>query len=86
MYSRETIAKEYNLASKTVARYLRVNRLIPTLKSSMDLGSMAFIAAVTLTFLKEDEQGIVADCMERNNLAVDIKKPTCSDNMQAKAS
>jgi ParB family chromosome partitioning protein len=74
---RKTISKvgqEYGLSKDTVARYLRVNQLITVLKLSLDTGSIAFIAAVTLSYLKEDEQILVADCMERNGLSVDIKK------------
>jgi len=74
LYSREMIAKEYNLASKTVARYLRIQQLIPSLKIRLDNGELAFISAVTLSFLKEAEQELVDDCMERNGLSVDMKK------------
>ena len=74
LYSRETIAKEYNLSSKTVARYLRIQQLIPELKTLLDDGNLAFLTAVTLSFLKEGEQELIADCMERNNLSVDMKK------------
>ena len=72
--SRETIAKEYNLSSKTVARYLRLQHLISKLKSKVDDGSVSFIPAVTLSFLNKTEQELVADCMERNGLTVDMKK------------
>jgi ParB family chromosome partitioning protein len=74
LYSREMVAKEYNLSSKTVARYLRVNQLISDLKTALDSGDIAFISAVALSFLKETEQMIVADCMKKNELPIDIKK------------
>jgi len=74
MYSRETIAKEYNLASKTVARYLRVNQLIPVLKPLLDNGGIPFIAAVELSFLKETEQELVTDYLERDGAKIDMKK------------
>ncbi|MCL2163182.1 MAG: hypothetical protein FWH55_02065 [Oscillospiraceae bacterium] len=62
------------MSKDTVARYLRVHQLNIRLKSWLDNGSVAFIAAVTLSFLKEDEQALVADCIERNSLTADIKK------------
>jgi len=74
LYSREMVAREYNLSSKTVARYLRIQYIITSLKTRLDDGSLAFLAAVTLSFLKEEEQELVADCMERNGLSADMKK------------
>jgi ParB family chromosome partitioning protein len=74
LYSREKVGKEYNLSSKTVARYLRIHQLIMPLKSRLDDGGIAFIPAVTLSFLKEAEQMLVADCVERDGLSVDMKK------------
>ena len=72
--SRDVVAKEYGLSKDTVARYLRLQHLVPSLKSRLDDGDIAFIPAVTLSFLKENEQELVADCMERNELSVDMKK------------
>ncbi len=72
--SREKVAMEYGLSKDTVARYLRVNRLIPALKTELDDGIIAFMSAVALSYLKEAEQELVAGCIERNQLAVDIKK------------
>ena len=74
LYAREKVALEYNLSSKTVARYLRVDQLNPTLKADLDKGSIAFIPAVALSFLKESEQNQLVNCMTQNNLSVDMKK------------
>jgi len=74
LYSREKVALEYNLASKTVARYLRVNQLISELKPLLDSGSLAFGSAVTLSFLNESEQKQLVNCIEKHNLSVDMKK------------
>jgi ParB family chromosome partitioning protein len=71
---RDVVAKEYGLSKDTVARYLRVNQLISALKNFLDYGSVAFIPAVTMSFLKEAEQKAVADCMERHNFSADMKK------------
>jgi ParB family chromosome partitioning protein len=70
----EIVGKEYGLSRNTIARYLRLQQLIPVLKSHLDNGSISFIPAVTLSFLNDTEQEQVADCMERNELSVDMKK------------
>jgi ParB family chromosome partitioning protein len=72
--SRDIVAQEYGLKRDTVARYLRVNKLISKLKSLLDEGNIVLSSAVTLSFLKESEQEDVADCMECNSLSVDMKK------------
>jgi ParB family chromosome partitioning protein len=68
------VAELYSLSAKTVSRYLRVHQLIPALKTRLDSGEFAFIAAVTLSFLKESEQQLVDTCVELNGFAVDMKK------------
>lgn len=72
--SREVVAKEYSLSKDTVARYLRINQLIPSLKEKLDNGIFAFIPAVTLSFLKEAEQGLLDKCINLNSFPVDMKK------------
>lgn len=72
--SREAVAKEYGLSKDTVARYLRINKLTEALKSQLDNGSIAFIPAVTLSFLKESEQQLINKCIELNKFEIDMKK------------
>ena len=64
----------YSLSRVNVFRYLRIQQLTPVLKTRLDNDEIAFIAAVTLSFLKKSEQDLVCDCMERNGLSVDMKK------------
>jgi len=68
------VGEEYSLSKDTVARYLRVNYLIQPLKALLDNGKVAFMSGVTISYLREAEQTKLADCMERNNLSVDMKK------------
>ncbi|MCL2775326.1 MAG: ParB N-terminal domain-containing protein [Oscillospiraceae bacterium] len=68
------VGQEYGLSKDTVARYLRINQLITKLKIRLDNGDIAFLPAVILSFLKEAEQELIDDCMERNGLSVDMKK------------
>ena len=73
----KTIAKvgqEYGLSKDTVARYLRIHQLAIEIKVMLDDGNIAFMSAVTVSYLKAEEQMLLADCMERNDLSVDMKK------------
>ena len=70
----EKIGEIYSLSRNTVARYLRINKLAPALKTLLDGGKLSFIPAVTISFLKEKEQEDLAKCIELNGFSVDIKK------------
>lgn len=70
----EKVGISYSLSKDTVARYLRINQLIPSLKTRLDNGDFAFIPAVTLSFLKEAEQSVLDACMKANSFKVDMKK------------
>ena len=72
--SRDIVANEYGLAKNTVARYLRVNLLVQQLKTRLDNGGIAFIPAVTLSFLKAEEQASLEKCIDLNGFRVDMKK------------
>ena len=68
------VGHEYGLSKDTIARYLRIHQLIIDLKIMLDNGNIAFMSAVTLSYLKTEEQRLLGDCMERNELSVDMKK------------
>ena len=68
------VGHEYGLSKDTIARYLRINKLNPALKSLLDNGDIAFIPAVTVSYLNAYEQEELAKCIELNRFAVDIKK------------
>ena len=70
----EKIGEKYKLSKNTIARYLRIHRLIPALKTRLDKNGIAFIPAVTLSFLKETEQIFLDECMEQNKCTVNMKK------------
>ncbi|MDL2289686.1 ParB N-terminal domain-containing protein [Ruminococcaceae bacterium OttesenSCG-928-A16] len=73
-HSDELVATMYGLSSRVVSRYLRIHKLIAPLKTMLDVGDIAFIPAVTLSFLKEQEQVGLAKCVELNGFSVDMKK------------
>lgn len=54
--SRKELAERYSLSSTTVARLLRVNRLITEFKLQLDSGKLPLLAAVEISYLSEDEQ------------------------------
>ena len=72
--SREKVAKEYGLDRNTVARYLRIDRLVPELKVLLDSGKLKFIPAVTLSFLTEEEQRMLAGYISEDGVTIDMKK------------
>jgi len=72
--TREAVADMYSLSRNTVARYLRVNQLTPNLKEQLDNGKIAFIPAVTLSYLHEAEQNLLANCIGEHGFSVDMKK------------
>lgn len=57
--SRDAVASEYGLSSRNVARYLRINSLIQPFKDLIDENKLAFLAAVDLSYLTEEEQTMV---------------------------
>jgi ParB family chromosome partitioning protein len=78
------VGQEYGLSKDTVARYLRIMHLTEALQDSLDDGSIAFLTAVTLSYLKKSEQGFVTDCMENHDAAVDMKKAEALRKLSAK--
>ena len=54
--SRKELAERYSLSSTTVARLLRVHRLITEFKLQLDSGKLPLLMAVEISYLSEDEQ------------------------------
>jgi len=71
--SDKQIGVMYSLSKNTVARYLRVSKLIPPLKRRLDNGNIPFLPAVTLSFLNPEEQEILDECLAAANLSVSLK-------------
>jgi ParB family chromosome partitioning protein len=72
--SRDKAGVEYGMDGRTVARYLRIHQLIPELKHRLDGGGLAFIPAVTLSFLYEPEQKLAEACVALNGFRIDMRK------------
>jgi len=74
LHSDERVADMYSLSKISVSRYLRIQKLVMALKQRLDKGTIAFIPAVTLSFLKESEQQLLDKCIDPNGFTVDMKK------------
>lgn len=59
MKTRDKIGAQYNLGKTTVARYLRINKLIPELQERLDKGDIGMRVAEVVSFLKINEQEMV---------------------------
>ena len=54
--NRDAVGEEYGLSGSSVARLLRVNKLIPELKEKLDAGDLNLTAAVQLSYADEEIQ------------------------------
>lgn len=74
MKSRDKLGTEYGLDGRSVARYLRVYKLIPELKIRLDDSELTLVIAVTLSYLAEAEQHDIEKVLSENEFKVDMKK------------
>jgi ParB family chromosome partitioning protein len=63
LHSAKQVGKEHGLSKDTVARYLRINKLIQPHKKRLDSGAMSIRAAVELSFLSQEEQELVDEVL-----------------------
>ena len=61
--SREIVGHEYGMTGRNIARYIRVNKLLPYFKELLDDGKLALVLAVELSYLKENEQEQLEEIM-----------------------
>ena len=71
--SRDLMAAEYGFSSRTAARMLRLNYLIPEFKRLVDEGNVALLAAVDMSFLEEGEQQAIWKLLNRQGLKLKPK-------------
>ena len=70
--SREKVGEEYGLSRNSVARLVRVSKLIDDLKAYVDSGAVAVRTAVNLSYLSADTQQDITDFLD--DYKVDMKK------------
>lgn len=68
-------AAEFDLSKDTIARYLKIDTLVQSLKDFLDAGRFAFIPAVEISFLLPDHQDYLAKVLDQNlTMKLDMKK------------
>lgn len=72
--SRDKVGAEYSLTGRSIANYIRVNSLIPTLKKRLDDGEIILMAAVGISYLSNESQEYVEAVLCESELKVDVKK------------
>lgn len=62
--SREGLGEEYGMTGRNIARYMRLDRLIPEFKDAVDKGTLAMVAAVDLSYLNVKMQKLIQQVAE----------------------
>ena len=79
--TRDKLGAQYSLGKTTVARYLRVNKLIPALKERLDNDEIGMRAAEALSYLRIEEQNIVENLLVKGT-RINIKQ---ADTLKAES-
>ena len=73
--TREKVGQKYGLSKNSVARYLRINKLLQFFKDCLDEDRIPFLVAVALSYMSEADQYALIDIFKDNqDLKIDIKK------------
>ena len=56
MKSSDKLGQEYNLSSRTIARWIRIDKLVNALKIRLDEKKIDILAGEELSFLSEEQQ------------------------------
>ena len=70
----EQVGTENGDSGRQVQRYLRLNYLIPDLLDRVDQKSLAFLAGVELSYLTEDSQRALSECLMEGAGKVSLKQ------------
>ena len=73
MKNRDVLGQEYGMTGRNMARYMRLNQLVPELKEKVDNGSVALTAAVAMSYLSKDEQKVLVEQSEQGNIKLTPK-------------
>ena len=74
MKSRDILAEEVGESKDQVRRYIRLTYLVPDLLDRVDNKTMAFNAAVEVSYLTEPEQLMLCDAIEREECTPNLKQ------------
>lgn len=62
--SRDGLGEEYGMTGRNIARYMRLDRLIPEFKDAVDKGTLAMVAAADLSYLNVKMQKLIQQVAE----------------------
>ena len=71
--SRDELGNEYGMTGRNIARYMRVDKLIPEFKEELDNGALSLVAAVDLSYLSEKEQKAVVTMVSEDKVKLNPK-------------
>ena len=71
--SRDELGNEYGMTGRNIARYMRVDKLIPEFKEELDNGALSLVAAVDLSYLSEKEQKAVVAAVSEDKVKLNPK-------------
>ena len=63
----ELLGEEVGESRETIRRFIRLTELIPELLEKVDKKEIAFLPAVEISYLTEEQQLFLLDCMEYND-------------------
>lgn len=72
--SRDIFAEEIGESSKQISRYIRLTYLFPDLLDRVDNKTMAFNAAVEVSYLTEPEQKMLCEAIEREECTPNLNQ------------
>ncbi len=91
LLSRDDLGEKYKLTGRSIANYIRINKLIHALKVRLDNNVFTIKAGVSLSFLPEHEQRLVDAAMASmknklsDNMASEIRKTYESSELDGAA-
>lgn len=74
MESRELLAEQTGESRNQISRYIRLTHLVPTLLDRVDNKTMAFNAAVEVSYLTEPEQKMLCEAIEREECTPNLNQ------------
>ena len=72
--SRELLAEQVGESRNQISRFIRLTNLVPTLLDRVDNKTMAFNAAVEVSYLTEPEQLMLCDAIEREECTPNLSQ------------
>ncbi|MCD7955978.1 MAG: ParB N-terminal domain-containing protein [Lachnospiraceae bacterium] len=72
--SRDGLGDEYGMTGRNIARYMRLDKLIPEFKTAVDTGALPLVAAVDLSYLSDEEQKLIHHASETEGRKIQAKQ------------